>query len=197
MSPERAARISQALDRRQPDLAILMEEIEDPHNIAAVMRSCDAVGIQDIFILAKDLSRYQYFGRQSSASAFRWVTVHLFDNIGDCLSAIRKRGLKLMATHLKAEAVSLYEMDLTEPLILAFGNERKGISNELLQYCDGNFVIPQMGMIHSLNISVACAVSLYEVLRQRDAAGRYEHGPGLDTSLKEKLRADWSRKLRD
>lgn len=191
MTPERTERIHSVLNHRQPDLVVLMEHIEDMHNIAAVMRSCDAVGVQEVFVVCDDVSRYDYFGKRSSSSAASWLTVHLFDALDNCVAALKKRGLKIWATHLGSDAVSLYEADLTEPVALAFGNEWKGISPELLAHCDGNFVIPQVGMVRSLNVSVACAVSLYEALRQRTLKGMYKGEPRLAPDAWQELGAGW------
>ncbi len=174
MTPERKTRITHVLNHRQPDLAVVMENVHDPHNIAAVMRTCDAVGIQELYVLNTQIARHKKFGKKSSASAAGWLTIHQFDSIESCVTALRKKYSKLYATHLGEKAHSLYELDLTEPVALVFGNEHAGVSDELLKHCDGNFIIPQVGMVKSLNISVACAVTLYEAFRQRQVKGFYD-----------------------
>jgi len=173
MTRERRSRIEAVLSHRQPDLTVVMENVHDPHNIAAVMRTCDAIGIQELFVLTTVIAKHRNFDKKTSASAAGWLTIHEFDNMAECIAALRKRHYKLYATHLGEKAVSLYELNLTEPVALVFGNEHEGVSSELLQYCDGNFIIPQVGMVKSLNISVACAVTLYEAFRQRQKAGFY------------------------
>lgn len=173
MTPERKAKIRRVLNHRQPDLTVVLENVHDPHNISAVMRTCDAVGIQELYILNTKIARHEKFGKKSSASAAGWLTIHEFDNVEACAQALKQRYAKLYATHLDTEAASLYQLNLTEPAALVFGNEHSGVSEECLQYCDGNFIIPQVGMIHSLNISVACAVTLYEAFRQREQKGFY------------------------
>jgi len=176
MTPERIARIKNVLDNRQPDFTVVMENVHDPHNISAVMRTCDAVGIQELFVLNTVIGRHDYFGKRSSASAAGWLTVHQFNNTEECFDALRKKNYNIVATHLGEQAHSLYELNLTEPVALIFGNEHAGVTKEALALCDGNFIIPQVGMVRSLNISVACAVSLYEGLRQRQQAGFYGNG---------------------
>jgi tRNA (guanosine-2'-O-)-methyltransferase len=99
--------------------------------------------------------------------------VHQFDNAGECFEVLRKRYNRILTTHLSSDAVSLYDMDLTENIALVFGNEHSGVSDDIRARADGNFIIPQVGMIRSLNISVACAVSLYEAFRQKTVAGHY------------------------
>jgi tRNA (guanosine-2'-O-)-methyltransferase len=173
MTPERTVRINNVLDNRQPDITILMENIHDPHNIAAVMRTCDAIGITEIFICNHTIPMHKKFGAKSSSSANKWLIIHQFDNVNDCVQAIKAKSYKMYATYLHQESKSLYELDLTEPTCLVFGNEKDGVTQEMLTHCDGNFIIPQVGMIKSLNISVACAVSLYEAFRQKTLASHY------------------------
>jgi tRNA (guanosine-2'-O-)-methyltransferase len=173
MTPERKARIQHVLNHRQPDLTVVLENVHDPHNISAVMRTCDSIGIQDIHILNTRIAKHNKFGKKSSASAAGWLSIHHHDDIIACFSALRERYQKIYATHLGTESYSLYDLDLTQPVALVFGNEHAGVSEEVLKLCDGNFIIPQVGMVQSLNISVACAVSLYEAFRQRQKQGHY------------------------
>lgn len=193
MTPERRTRISNVLNKRQPDFTVVMENVHDPHNISAVMRTCDAVGIQEIYILNTRISRHEKFGKKSSASAAGWLTIHQFDNTAACFAALKQKGYKTFATHLGEQAYSLYELKLTEPVALVFGNEHDGVTEEALALCDGNFIIPQMGMVQSLNISVACAVSLYEGLRQRQAAGMYDTAR-MPAGWREELEQSWGLK---
>jgi tRNA (guanosine-2'-O-)-methyltransferase len=191
MSPERQARITQVLNTRQPDFTIILENVFDPHNIFAAIRTCDAVGIQEVFVLQTQMVKYKKFGKKSSASAAGWLTIHQFDNLDACFEEVRKRYKKVYATHLGDQAHSLYDLNLTEPVALLFGNENFGVSEECLRLCDGNFIIPQAGMIKSLNVSVACAVSLYEGYRQRMLAGYYNGTPRLPKAQWEKLATEW------
>lgn len=137
------------------------------------MRTCDAVGIQDIYILNTIIPKHKKWGSKSSSSAAKWLTIHQFTDIGECFIALRQRFNKIYTTHLSTYAVDLYELDLVESVALIFGNEHSGVSEELIARSDGNFIIPQVGIIKSLNISVACAVSLYEAYRQKSIAGHY------------------------
>jgi tRNA (guanosine-2'-O-)-methyltransferase len=173
MTNERRQRIQSVLDQRQDTITVVLENVFDPHNISAVMRSCDAVGVQEIFVLNTRIPRHEKFGARSSSSAAKWLTVHQFDNNEACFAELRKRYSKVLTTHLASDAVSLYDINLTESVALVFGNEHAGVSDEVREMADGNFIIPQVGMIRSLNISVACAVSLYEAYRQKETAGHY------------------------
>jgi tRNA (guanosine-2'-O-)-methyltransferase len=138
------------------------------------MRTCDAVGVQEIYVLNTRIPRHKKWGAKSSSSAARWLTIHQYDNAEKCFEELRKKYSKIFTTHLSSDAVNLYEIDFTPSLALVFGNEHSGVSEEIRKLADGNFVIPQTGIIRSLNISVACAVTLYEAFRQKRAAGHYK-----------------------
>ena len=173
MTPERRERLNTVLAKRQPGLTIVLENVSDPHNISAVMRTCDAVGVQDIYILNTNIGLHEAWSAKTSSSAAKWLTVHQFTNARECFQVLRKNFSKIYTTHLSEEAKGLYELDLTETAALVFGNEHSGVSDEVIAMADGNFIIPQVGIIQSLNISVACAVCLYEAFRQKKIAGHY------------------------
>jgi tRNA (guanosine-2'-O-)-methyltransferase len=174
MTEERLEKFQKVLAQRQNDLTVVLENVFDPHNISAVMRSCDAVGIQEIFVLNTRIPRHKKWGFRSSRSAAKWVTVHQFEDVADCFAAIRNSYSSIFTTSLTSNSISLYNMELTRSMALVFGNEQYGVSDEINALSDGSFVIPQVGMIQSLNISVACAVTLYEAYRQKQAAGHYD-----------------------
>lgn len=193
MTPDRRDKLYAVLSRRQPDITVVLENVFDPHNISAVMRTCDAVGVQDIFILNTRIPRHKKWGAKSSSSAAKWLTVHQYENVEECFYTLRKRYSKILTTHLSADAISLYEIDMTESIALVFGNEHNGVSEEIRALADGNFVIPQAGIIRSLNISVACAVTLYEAYRQKNNAGHYNRN-NMDDVMKQGLFEEWSLK---
>lgn len=191
MTPERLARIQDVLNKRQPDLAIIMEDIEDPHNIFAVMRTCDAVGVQDVYVVNTRFRKHHKFGNASSSSAAKWLTIHQFEHLDECMEVVRNKYENIYASYLDDEALSFYDIDYTGSVALAFGNEKLGISEEMLKHCDGRFVIPQVGMIKSLNISVACAVTLYEAKRQRLDKGFYDGYPRMPETDRQVLTDKW------
>jgi tRNA (guanosine-2'-O-)-methyltransferase len=190
MTPERSERLTAVLNKRQLNLTVVLENVADPHNISAVMRTCDAVGIQEIYILNTVIPRHKKWGAKSSSSAAKWLTIHQFNDVNICFEALRKRYNKIYTTHLSTDAVGLHDLNLTENVALVFGNEHSGVSEELIALCDGNFIIPQVGIIKSLNISVACAVSVYEAFRQKNIAGHYD-SPQLQGEVLESLREQW------
>lgn len=173
MTPERSKRLNDVLNKRQPGLTVVLENVQDPHNISAVMRTCDAVGIQDIYILNTQIPKHKKWGEKSSSSAAKWLSIHQYTDTLECFAALRKNFDRIYTTHLSSDAQGLYDLDLTQRVALVFGNEHGGVSAETIALSDGNFIIPQVGIIKSLNISVACAVTLYEAFRQKSKAGHY------------------------
>lgn len=176
LKPERAAKFHQVISQRQPTLTVILENVIDPHNIGAVMRSCDSVGIMELYVLYNDIpaKKSLILGKKTSAGTRKWLDVHLFKDTDACFEAVKKKYNKIYATHLGERATTPYQADLTEPVALLFGNEGDGLTPKALQYADANIVIPQVGMAQSLNISVACAVTLYEAYRQRLQKGMYD-----------------------
>ena len=154
------------------------------------MRTCDAVGVQVIYILNTAIDKHRKWGVKSSSSASKWLSIHQFTNVDECFSVLREKYRHIYSTHLSSDAVSLYQLPLCEPIALVFGNEHSGVSEEIISKVDGNFIIPQVGIIKSLNISVACAVSLYEAFRQKEQAGHYSE-TRLPAASREKLRNSW------
>lgn len=190
MTPERHNRLTSVLNKRQGDITIVLENVFDPHNISAVMRTCDAVGVQEIYILNTTIPPHRKWGAKSSSSAAKWLTAHQFDNATDCFSSLRKRYSTILTTHLSSDAISLHGIDFTQSIALVFGNEHSGVSDEIRALADGNFIIPQVGIIQSLNISVACGVTLYEAYRQKNNAGQYNQRC-LDNVRYNELLKEW------
>jgi tRNA (guanosine-2'-O-)-methyltransferase len=192
-TPKRLEKLTKVLQKRQPNLTIILENINDKHNLAACLRSCDAVGVSDVYILYHGEQPIRKLGKNAAASATKWLNIHRYNDVDKCFTDIRSKGLKIFTTALGEKSVSLYDLDLTEGVALCFGNEHAGVSAEALALADGNFNIPQAGMIQSLNISVACAVSLYEAYRQRNDAKFYDSLQYSESEFNQELE-NWKRK---
>jgi tRNA (guanosine-2'-O-)-methyltransferase len=190
MTLERFQRLTAVLDKRQPNLTVVLENVFDPHNVSAVMRTCDAVGIQDVFILNNRIPPHKKWGYRSSSTAAEWLTIHQFTDVQECFTVLRKRYKKIYTTHLSEDAKEVYALNMTESVALIFGNETFGVSDEIRKLADGDFIIPQVGIIKSLNISVAVAVTLYEAYRQKKLAGHYEEAQ-LPVGEMTRLKKEW------
>jgi tRNA (guanosine-2'-O-)-methyltransferase len=190
----RQERIESVLARRQTSLTVVLEDVHDPHNASAVLRSCDAVGVLDVHLVyVHEEPPRTSFGRTTSASAAKWIRTHFHDSIEQCYEHLREEGFSIWATALQPESRDLYSLPLSDPTALVFGNEMRGVSEAAIAKADGTVFIPMQGMVESLNISVACAVSLYEAMRQRIAAGLYD-SPALESEALVSLRDEWLRK---
>lgn len=185
----RNTRLESTLRRRQPDLTVVIENIHDPHNVSAMLRSCDAAGVMQVQLLYTK-EAFPKIGKKSSASANKWIEQRPFDSAESCYTTLRKEGFTILATHLGRDSQSLYKVDLTGKVALVFGNEHRGVTDEIAAMADENFQIPMFGMIQSLNVSVACAVTLFEAVRQRSVAGAYD-APKLGEQELQKLLSRW------
>jgi tRNA (guanosine-2'-O-)-methyltransferase len=170
----RQQRIADVIRRRQPDLTLVLENVHDPHNVSSVLRTCDAVGILGVHLIySLEEPPAGAFARTTSASAAKWIEITRHASVEDCYSALRQQGFTILATAFQSGARDLYDVDLRQPTAIAFGNEMRGLTDEAIAQADGCVVLPMLGMVQSLNISVACAVTLYEALRQRRESGDY------------------------
>ncbi len=194
MNTRRLEKFREVAQKRQFDLTVILENVHDLHNLGAVLRTCDSVGINEMFILQTEESLQQSnlkLGKKTSSGARRWVNVHYYTNAKSCFEHVKNQYKQVYSTMLTDDAKSLYELELTDSVALLFGNERYGLTTETAAFSDGNFVIPQVGMVESLNISVACAVALYEAFRQRSAKGFYTDNIQLSPQKQEQLLAKY------
>ncbi len=172
MTPERFRRLSAALTRRQPDLTILMDRVHKSHNFSAILRSCDAVGVLEANVVATEDAVAIHHA--TSAGSKKWVGVRQHASVEEAIGRLRERGFKILAAHPSPGARDYRDVDYTEPTALALGAELRGLSPEALALADTHVTIPMVGLVQSLNVSVAAGLLLFEASRQRSAAGMYE-----------------------
>lgn len=180
LTERRLNRLKKALIQRQFTLGVAIENVHDPHNVSAVFRTCDAVGVPKVSLIY-NVESFPKISKVTSASAFKWVDKQKYSSVKDCFDEYKNQGFKIYSSLLDENSVSLYDIDFTEKSLVVFGNESRGISQEVIEQSDKTFYIPMRGMVQSLNISVAAAVTLYEIQRQRLLKGMYD-----ETSLSEK-----------
>jgi tRNA (guanosine-2'-O-)-methyltransferase len=184
MTPERLERINVMLDKRQPDLTVCMEGIHKSHNLAAVVRTADAVGVSDVHAIWKSDEMEVRGG--SAAGSQNWIDVHNYSKTSDAIDALKKQGMQILVTNLSDNAVDFREIDYTKPTAIILGQEKFGASDIALEMADQHIVIPMVGMVQSLNVSVACSVVLYEAQRQRQLAGMY-NTPRIDDNRRQRF----------
>lgn len=172
MRPERFRRLASVLARRQPDLTVLMEKVNKPHNFSAILRNCDAVGVLEAHVVppAHGLD----LDHATSAGTRKWIEVHRHDDVAAAVKHLDTRGFRVVAAHPAEDARDYREVDFTRPTAIMMGAELYGVSGAGLDLAHEHVVIPMLGMVHSLNVSVATALLLYEAMRQRQAAGMYD-----------------------
>lgn len=170
---ERIAKVTRVLSLRQPDLRVVLEEVANPHNANAVLRTCDAAGILNVDIIGSSQDPLP-INKAITTRADKWLNFHFYPTTKDCLIQLKKQGLKIAATHLGEDAVFYTQVDYTQPTAIVFGNESEGISLEARQYADVKIRIPMFGMVQSLNLSVSVGIILYEALSQRLGKGFFE-----------------------
>jgi tRNA (guanosine-2'-O-)-methyltransferase len=188
----RVEKIRRILSHRQPDLTVVLENIHDPHNVSAILRSADAVGIMGVH-LVYTTEAFPKVGKKSSASASKWVGRRKWRSIEECYASLQQEGFKIFASQLDDGSLSVFDLNMKNKVALIFGNEHRGVSEEAAALADARFKVPMYGMIESLNVSVACAVSLYEALRQRLGGGGYSRPKLGDTGL-QTLVEEWTKK---
>lgn len=170
ITPERLERIRAVLSRRQQDVTLVMDNIWDPHNVSAILRSCDAFGLHRVH-LYYTVEKWPDLGKKSSASAKKWVERVRHDNAAEMLAGFAAQGVQVIRTGFSETARPLFDFDFTRPTAVILSNEHRGASHELVEAVPSELYIPMQGMVQSLNVSVAGAVILYEMFSQRRRAG--------------------------
>ncbi len=172
MTPERFERIQSVLKARQTDLTVCMEQVDKPNNISAIIRTADAIGIHQVHAIWPENSKLRTLGH-TSAGAKNWVELITHETSEEALTALKNQGMQIICTQLSPTAVDFRDIDYTLPTALILGQEKEGISEKAVAMADKLISIPMQGMVQSLNVSVACAVILYEAQRQRQQANMY------------------------
>ena len=189
--PRRFERLQAVLQRRMGDLTVLLEHVDKPHNLSAILRSCDAVGVLEAHVVSLK-GRTPTFNNTALGSQ-KWVPLHRHENTETVMRQLKERGFRLYGTHLSVEAVDYRQCDYTGPTAFVLGAEKWGLSDAATALVDQAIVIPMQGMVQSLNVSVAAATLLFEALRQRQAAGLVPTaGEGLDPERYQQLLFEWA-----
>jgi tRNA (guanosine-2'-O-)-methyltransferase len=188
MTPERCARLDEVLAKRQPDLTVFAENLHKSRNFSAMVRSCDAVGVNEMHVLPGEDGLHKHW--RTSQGAEKWMCMKIHENAGEACTHLKSKGFRLLAAHLSDKAVDYRDVDYTRPIALVLGTELFGVSDTTLSYVDQQISIPMMGVSQSLNVSVACAIVLYEAQRQRQQAGMYDKRR-LDDIIYTRQRFEW------
>jgi tRNA (guanosine-2'-O-)-methyltransferase len=189
---KRINKITNVVKSRQHSLMVVLENIHDPHNVSAIYRTCDAVGVPKVGLVYTN-EIFPKISKFTSASARKWVDTIKFSGVDDCYNSLRNEGFRIYATMLDRKAKSIYDVDFTSKSVIVMGNEHRGVSDEAAEKSDETVFIPMHGMIQSLNVSVATAVTLFEAQRQRQQNGMYDNSELSDETI-EKMIDEWAEK---
>jgi tRNA (guanosine-2'-O-)-methyltransferase len=172
--PERKARIDQVVAHRTRTLTVVMEAFCDPQNVNAVLRTCEAFGVQDVHVVEGVLKPYDR-NKKVSQNADKWLDVHRWKSTRECLAHLKAEGYAVHATHLGPRSRALSACSFAGKVALVFGNEHRGVSDEAVAMADAVYAIPMLGFVQSLNVSVAAAISIATAVERR-LAERGRHG---------------------
>jgi len=189
--PRRYERLRAVLDRRMGDLTVMLEHVAKPHNLSAILRSCDAVGVLEAH--AVFLGRRLPTFNDTAQGSQKWVPLHLHASGAEALRTLKQRGFRLYGTMLSPTAVDYRQCDFTGPTAFVLGAEKWGLGPETAALVDQAVIIPMQGMVQSLNVSVATATLLFEALRQRQAAGLVpKAGEGVEPERYRRQLFEWA-----
>ena len=188
----RFERLKSTLNRRMSDLTVALEAVEKPHNLSAILRSCDAVGVLEAYAISHGEKGLPTFNSTAQGSQ-KWVKLHNHKDVNIVVKSLKERGFKLYGTILGESSIDYRKCDFTGPTAFFLGAEKWGLSNDTKELMDSSIYIPMRGMVQSLNVSVAAATLLFEALRQREEMGLVPaNGEGLEEQLYEKIIFEWT-----
>lgn len=192
LTAERRLRIEEVLARRTRYVTVVLDNVIHSHNISAVLRSCDAFGVQDVHVIEQEQT--VKVARDIALGADRWLTIHRYREVDDpgalCIRTLREGGYRILVTLPQGEAIPVREVDLSRPVALVMGHEKAGVSEQMIAAADGAVTVPMHGFARSLNVSVAAAVCLHELT---DRVRRSEVSWRLTPEECAKLRLQWTR----
>lgn len=189
MTPERYQRLRAVLDRRQPDLTVITDNVHKGRNLSAIVRTADAAGIAEMHAVIDDKD-YKAF-RGTAMGSHSWVAVRRHRDIAALIKKLQGDGYQVLAAHLDADSVDYRQPDYTRPTAILLGAEKRGVSAEACALADAHITIPMMGMVQSYNVSVAAGIILSEAQYQRDQQGLYDR-PRLDEQTYRQTLFEWA-----
>lgn len=168
ITPNKRERIDAVLNYRTDYLTVALENISQPHNASAVIRSCDIFGIQDLHVIEE----FAKFKPQNTVSkgASKWVDLHKYPTTNACIAALKADGYRIVATTPHERGYTLDQLPLNQKTVLFFGTEITGISDTVIKQADDFVTIPMYGFTESFNISVSVALCLYQLVSTMHAS---------------------------
>jgi len=190
MNEKRIQKIQQVVAGRLNNIIVVLEDIHDPHNAAAILRTSEAMGIQNVWFVFDKEAPYnpRRIGKATSSSANKWLDFRIFHSPNECITELKKSGYSIVVTALTDMALSLPDYNASEEKIaVVMGNEHSGASETMIRNADVVVRIPMMGFVQSLNVSVATAIVLWEITRKRKKRNNWQLPPEERKQLLENL----------
>lgn len=184
MTAERYKKIRDVLAKRQTDLTLLLEEVHKPHNVDAVIRSADAVGVHKVHAVWE---RNRAHRTGTAMGSHVWVKTQTHKSLAKAIDCLHQEDMQVLVTHLDEQSVDFRDIDYTKPTAILLGQEKTGATKEAVTFADHSIIVPMVGMVQSLNVSVAAALILFEAQRQRQLAGMYETSSISEEDVQELL----------
>ncbi|MBT3673430.1 MAG: tRNA (guanosine(18)-2'-O)-methyltransferase TrmH [Porticoccaceae bacterium] len=192
MTPERFARAIAVLNHRQPDLTVVTDQVHKGQNLSAIIRTCDAVGIEALYSVYDAATFRAHTG--TTMGTHKWVDTHIYKNIDEPLIELKNQHYQIIAADTSGDTKDYREVDYTKPTAVLLGAEKYGISDAAYPYIDQCVTVPMLGMVESFNVGVACAIILSEARGQREAAGFYKERQMSDEAYNRTL-FEWTQPL--
>lgn len=173
MTLARFNKIKACLEKRQPDLTVITDNVHKPHNVSAIMRTCDAVGVHAFHAVMRNDKAFRARSGIAMGSD-KWLDLHLYEDTVEPVGNLQQQGFKVVAVHKSDRSTDFREIDYCQKTAVLFGAELFGVSDIVASMADAHVFIPMLGMVESYNVSVAAAIVLLEAQRQRSAEGYYD-----------------------
>lgn len=173
---KRKKRIASVITNRHPGI-IVLEDIHDPHNAAAVFRTCDAFGFQQVYLIFEKEKKFnpRRVGKVSSASANKWLDFKIYSSTKKCIADLKRKKYEIVASTLNDSSENLFQAKFKSyKTALMFGNEHRGLSDAAIKLSHRQIIIPMFGMVQSLNLSVTAAICMYELTRQNQFSKNFQ-----------------------
>jgi len=185
MTPERYSKFRRVLERRQPDLTVIADQLPKCRNMAAIRRTCDAMGVPEMHAIIPEGFKQKRFAGTTQGT-HKWVNLVKHRSLDSCIKIIKEQSMQLCVADVSENSIDYRKVDFTKPTAILMGAELTGASDEALVQADTRFHVPMLGLVESLNVSVACALILSEAIRQRETAGLLDASRYTEEEIQEK-----------
>ena len=164
--PPRRDRIERVVAQRTRTVTVVLDRLEDSFNMAAVLRTCEGMGLQDIHVIRNPDAKFAPNSRVTQGCD-KWLDLHIHRDFATCAAVLKKKGYRVLASAIRPGATSLFELEFDTKIAMVLGNERFGVSEEVLAHSDGTFWIPMRGFSQSMNISAAASACVTRAISWR------------------------------